>query len=87
MNDYKKKLGDLASKIKADPPRTPIQQVQPVDHPPEEAKEAEARFNNWIPRSLKRRLKAYAAQNDVSLKEITIKALEGFLEEKDGLSK
>ena len=30
MEDYKKKLGNLASKIKNEPTQTPIQQVQPV---------------------------------------------------------
>jgi hypothetical protein len=30
MDDYKKKLGNLASKIKNETPQTPLQQVQPV---------------------------------------------------------
>lgn len=30
MEDYKKKLGGLADKLKQDPPKTPIQEVHPV---------------------------------------------------------
>ncbi|MDB5061528.1 MAG: hypothetical protein JWP67_1371 [Mucilaginibacter sp.] len=30
MEDYKKKLGSLADKIKNEPPQTPIQQVLPI---------------------------------------------------------
>lgn len=81
MNDYKKKLGNLASKIKNEMPQTPIQQVQPVKALKVPAVEEEARFNNWIPKGLKRKIKAYGAQNDVSQKDITIQALQKFLKE------
>ena len=78
MTDYKSKLGSLAHRLKNEPQNTPIQEVHPVkesDHDLEE----EVRFNNWIPRSLKKKLKAYAVENDVSLKEINIEALEEYL--------
>jgi hypothetical protein len=81
MDDYKKKLGNLANKIKNETPQTPIQQVQPVKALPVPADEEEARFNNWIPKCLKRKIKAYGAQNDVSQKDITIQALQKFLKE------
>ncbi|AMR29926.1 hypothetical protein A0256_00105 [Mucilaginibacter sp. PAMC 26640] len=81
MDDYKKKLGNLASKIKNETPQTPIQQVQPVKALTVPTVEEEARFNNWIPKGLKRKIKAYGAQNDVSQKDITIKALQQFLKE------
>lgn len=81
MDDYKKKLGNLASKIKNETPQTPIQQVQPVKDLTVSAEEEEARFNNWIPKGLKRKIKAYGAQNDVSQKDITIQALQKFLKE------
>jgi len=79
MDDYKKKLGNLASKIKNETPQTPIQHVQPVKALAVPAAEEEARFNNWIPKGLKRKIKAYGAQNDVSQKDITIQALQQFL--------
>ncbi|UOE48686.1 hypothetical protein MTO98_30260 [Mucilaginibacter sp. SMC90] len=82
MDDYKKKLGSLADKIKNEKPQTPIQQVLPVKPITHPAKAEEARFNNWIPRELKRKIKAYGVQHDLSQKEITIQALEKFLEEK-----
>jgi hypothetical protein len=81
MDDYKKKLGNLASKIKNETPQTPLQQVQPVRTLTVSADEQEARFNNWIPKVLKRKIKAYGAQNDISQKDITIKALKQFLKE------
>jgi hypothetical protein len=45
------------------------------------ADDQEARFNNWIPKGLKRKIKAYGAQNDISQKDITIQALQKFLKE------
>ena len=81
MNDYKKKLGNLASKIKNETPQTPIQQVLPVKATAV-LEEEEARFNNWIPKGLKRKIKAYGAEHDISQKDITIQALQNFLKEK-----
>ena len=82
MDDYKKKLGSLADRIKKDAPHAPIQRVLPVKHQPVSADEQEARFNNWIPKGLKRKVKAYGVQHDMSQKDITIQALRGFLKEK-----
>lgn len=82
MDDYKKKLGNLASKIKNETHQTPIQQVLPVKASTATAAEEEARFNNWIPKGLKRKIKAYGAQHDISQKDITILALQSFLKEK-----
>jgi len=80
MEDYKKKLGSLADRIKNETPQTPIQQVQPVK--PIMVEDEEARFNNWIPRDLKRMVKAFGAQNDISQKDITIQALREYLDNK-----
>jgi NRPS condensation-like uncharacterized protein len=82
MDDYKKKLGNLASKIKNETPQTPIQQVLPVKMLTASVDEEEARFNNWIPKALKRKIKAYGAQHDISQKDITIQALQIFLKDK-----
>lgn len=83
MDDYKKKLGSLADKIRNEKPKLPIQQVLPVKHQPAVPEEEEARFNNWIPRELKRKIKAYGVQHDMSQKDITIQALRNFLKEKE----
>jgi len=83
MEDYKKKLGNLADKIKNEKPQTPIQQVLPVAMDSKEVSEGESRFNNWIPKGLKKRIKTYAAENDLSQKDITIRALENFLKENE----
>ena len=83
MNDYKRKLGSLAEKIKKETPQTPIQQVLPVKSMPVSADLAEVRFNNWIPRDLKKKIKAYGVEHDISQKDITIRALQDFLKNKD----
>jgi hypothetical protein len=82
MEDYKKKLGNLADKIKNETPQTPIQQVLPVKAAAPTAEDEEARFNNWIPKGLKRQIKAYGVQHDISQKDITIAALQDFLKSK-----
>ena len=74
MEDYKKKLGALAYKIKNESPHMPIQQVLPVKSRPLFAELVEACFNNWIPRSLKKKIKAYEVQHGISQKDITIQA-------------
>jgi hypothetical protein len=79
MEDYQKKLGSLADRIRNETPQTPIQQVQPVKPTPLSQDQEDARFNNWIPKALKRKIKAYGVQHDLSQKEITIRALEKFL--------
>lgn len=78
MDEYKDKLGGLADRLKKSPPRTPLQQVQPL-HAEAEPKAVEVQFNNWIPKALLKRLKAYALEQETSLKDINIKALELFL--------
>lgn len=72
MENYKNKLGNLADKLKKEIPNTPIQQVLPI-------KEPEVQFNNWIPKSLLKKVKAYGVEHDMSLKEINIEALLRFL--------
>ncbi len=81
MEDYKKKLGGLADKLKQERPATPIQEVIPVKA---EAvlKEPEVQFNNRIPKGLLKRLKTFGLEYDESLKEINIQALELYLNHK-----
>lgn len=78
MDKYKDKLGGLAIKLKQDRPQTPIQEVQPVKV--EAAKKSvEVQFNNWIPKTLLKRIKAFGIEYDLSQKDINIQALEFFL--------
>jgi hypothetical protein len=81
MEDYKHKLGNLADKLRKETPRTPIQEVQPVRRSLI-IKVAEVQFNNWIPKTLLKRLKAFGVEHDQSLKDINTEALEMFLNTK-----
>jgi hypothetical protein len=81
MEEYKSKLGNLATKLKADAPKIPIQEVHPVK-PPEAEKEEEAQLNTWIPKGLLKRIKSYGIDQDLSLKDINIRALKFFLDAK-----
>jgi len=77
MEEYQHKLGNLASKLKQERPKTPMQEVQTVKV--QAAKDPEVQFNNWIPKGLLKRLKTFGLEHDRSLKDINIQALELFL--------
>jgi hypothetical protein len=81
MEEYKSKLGNLATKLKMDAPKIPIQEVHPVKLPDVE-KEEEAQLNTWIPKGLLKRMKSYGIDQDLSLKDINILALKFFLDAK-----
>jgi hypothetical protein len=81
MDKYKDKLGGLANKLKQERPKTPMQQVQPV-RAEAAVKVAEVQFNNWIPKALLKRIKAFGVEYDLSLKDINIEALELYLSHK-----
>jgi len=81
MEDYKNKLGNLADKLKKEPPQTPIQEVHPVKTD-QVNKEEEAQLNTWIPKGLLKRMKSYGIDEDLSLKDINILALKYFLDAK-----
>jgi hypothetical protein len=77
MNKYSEKLGGLANRLKEETPKTPIQEVKPI--PTATAKKEESQLNVWIPKDLLKQVKVHGAETDLSLKEITIKALEQYL--------
>ncbi|WP_207536283.1 hypothetical protein [Desertivirga arenae] len=79
MSSYKNKLDSLANKLKSEDVKIPIQEVSPVKTSGVAKKEEEAQLNVWIPKSLLKKVKGYALEEELSLKEITIKALEEFL--------
>ncbi|MBK0379206.1 hypothetical protein [Mucilaginibacter segetis] len=75
MTNYKDKLGGLADKLKTTSLQAPIQKVQPVKAPaPDRA--TEVQFNNWIPKTLLKRLKTFCIEHEQSLKACNIEALE-----------
>ncbi|WP_187264667.1 hypothetical protein [Pontibacter beigongshangensis] len=74
----KDKLVGMANKLKLDKPKTPIQEVSPI-RTKEAAKEETAQLNVWIPKELVKKMKIYGLENDLSLKEITTKALNDYL--------
>lgn len=75
MTNYQDKLGGLANKLKTTPAQPPIQKVQPIKAPaPDRA--TEVQFNNWIPKTLLKRLKTFCIEHEQSLKEFNIEALE-----------
>ena len=81
MNNYTDKLGAFANKIKSEAPKVPIQEIKPIEPEKKKAptKEPEAQLNVWIPKPLLKRVKSHGIEEDLSLKEITIKALEAYL--------
>ena len=76
-NDYMANKEKLADRIKNKPANLPIQQVNPVK---QKNTDAEAHVNFWISNELMRRLKRYAADNDLTIKEIGIQAFNQFLD-------
>ena len=81
MTNYQDKLGGLANKLKTAPTQPPIQKVQPIK-PPAPDKSTEVQFNNWIPKTLLKRLKTFCIEHEQSLKELNIQALELYLKSK-----
>ncbi|WP_448698266.1 hypothetical protein ACFGVR_15725 [Mucilaginibacter sp. AW1-3] len=81
MDKYQDKLGGLAKKLKQERPKTPIQEVTPIKIE-SVVKVAEVQFNNWIPKALLKRIKAFGVEYDQSLKDINIQALELYLSQK-----
>ncbi len=79
MEDYKNKLGSLADRLKNDPPKAPLQEVHPVKASLD-VKEPEAQLNVWIPKALLKKMKGYAVDHELSLKELNILALEFYLD-------
>jgi hypothetical protein len=74
----KDKLAGMANKLKSDKPKTPIQEVSPI-RSKEAVKEDTAQLNVWIPKELVKKMKIYGLEHDLSLKEITTKALKDYL--------
>jgi hypothetical protein len=82
MTNYKDKLGGLADKLKTAPVQPPLQKVQPVKAPAPD-KATEVQFNNWIPKTLLKKLKTFCIEHEQSVKAFNIEALELLLSTKN----
>lgn len=74
--DYLKNLNDLSDRIKNEAPKIPIQQVKSVKV---KVPKDNGHLSIWIPKDLLKRVKTFAIQEDISIKEIGTAALELFL--------
>lgn len=74
--DYLKNLNDLSDRIKNEAPKIPIQQVKSVKV---KVPKDNGHLSIWIPKDLLKRVKTFAIQEDISIKEIGAAALELFL--------
>lgn len=89
--NYKETMKGLSEKLKSQPPKTPIQEVRPVESQPiagaapaqkdtvEPILPKEAHVNFWTSLDLMKRLKVYSAQSGKSIKQICTEALEAYL--------
>lgn len=75
-NEYNQKRNELAERLKNQPSETPIQKVEPIK---ETEKVQEQQLNVWIPKTLMKRLKNVAVEQDKSLKEIIIELIDKHL--------
>lgn len=81
--DYNSNRQLLSERLKTETPKTPIQEVRPVEatSPPKETpiKVEEAHVNFWAPSDLIKRVKMHSVTSGKSLKQISIEALEQYL--------
>ncbi|GAB3983481.1 hypothetical protein GCM10028806_56730 [Spirosoma terrae] len=84
--DYQENRKRLAESLKKDPPKTPIQEVRPVETEPvsppaktTEKKPDEVHFNFWADRVLMQRVKIHCAKTGKSIKEVCTEALQAYL--------
>lgn len=75
MADYKNNLKAFTEKAKQ-PKATPIQEVKPVR---EKVTDNDTPLNVRIPKDLLKRVKVHGLHNEMTLKEITVQALEAYL--------
>ena len=87
-NDYQNNRKRLGAMLKTETPKTPIQEVRPVEQPPvveEKIKveginqRGEAHVNFWIPEELMEQLKIHAVKSRKTIKQVGIEALEAYL--------
>jgi len=77
--DYLNNLDELSNRIKNEAPKIPIQQIKAVK---KKMTEDNGHFNIWIPKELLKQVKTFAVQEELSIREIGIRALELYLIEK-----
>ena len=83
--DYNSNRQLLSERLKTETPKTPIQEVRPVETPiqPNEksasVKVQEAHVNFWLPKELMQRVKVSSATTGKTIKQIGIEAFELYL--------
>jgi hypothetical protein len=76
--DYKGKLSGFADRLKSEPTQVPMQEVKLAKGPYKKDTDL-YHLNVWIPQDLAKRLKLRGVEDGTSLTEITITALEKYL--------
>lgn len=77
--EYKDNRASLAQMLKQKPQTpTPIQEVRPVAT---KSTELEVKLNFFVPADLAKQIKVYAAQNDMTIKDVSIAAYRLFFEQ------
>jgi hypothetical protein len=81
--DYLEKRSNFADRLKNTPTNLPIQEVTPVRPQPQVQTKPpaveEIQINAWIPKDLMKRLKTKGLEDDKSLKNCIIEALENYV--------
>lgn len=83
-NDYNANRKRLAAQLIAEPPKTPIQEVRPVEpvsttKADDTTAKKDMHLNFWVDEQLMQRLKIHAVTNRKTIKQIGIQALEDYL--------
>lgn len=74
MNEYKDKLNNFASRLKAENTSITIQEVRPMKEKTS-LKEDETQLNVWIPKSLMKQLKKYSIDHDLTIKDSVVQSI------------
>ena len=77
--EYDQKRTNFADRLKNAPTAVQMQEVNPVANRNEPPPEEQVQLNAWIPKSLMKKLKAKALDEEKSIKTCLSEALENYL--------
>ena len=80
MTKYQDKLSGFAERLKTEEVKTPIQEVKPVERIEQSLSEPEIQLNIWIPKSLMKKIKQEALDENISIKDLVTKTIKLYLE-------
>lgn len=78
--NFQDKFSSFKDRIQTEKPAMPMQTVSPVKAK-EAIKEQEVQFGVQLPKSLIKKLKLFALENDKSMKEVLVEALRNHIDE------